>query len=77
MNYLVLFEQRQVRRVWNQAEQRWYFSVQDVLEILTGSADVKRYVKKLRIRDPELSSNWGTICTLVEMTAADANRNTR
>ncbi len=71
MDNLVLFEERQVRRVWHEADQKWYFSIQDVLEILTGSADVKQYVKKLKGRDPELSANWGTICTLVAMTAAD------
>ncbi len=74
MNTLVLFEQKQVRRVWNEPEQKWYFAVQDVIEILTGSADIKQYVKKLKSRDPELSSNWGTICTLVEMTAADGKQ---
>ena len=74
MNNLVLFEQKQVRRVWNEADQKWYFAVQDVIEILTGSADVKQYVKKLKSRDPEMSSNWGTICTLVEMTAADGKK---
>jgi len=71
MKGLVLFEERQLRRVWSEAEQKWYFSVQDVLEILTGSADVKQYVKKLKSRDPELGANWGTVCTLVAMTAAD------
>jgi hypothetical protein len=71
MKGLVLFEERQVRRVWSEAEQKWYFSVQDVLEILTGCADVKQYVKKLKSRDPELGANWGTVCTLVAMTAAD------
>lgn len=45
------------------------FAVQGVIEILTGSADIKQYVKKLKRCDPELSSNWGTICTLVEVTA--------
>ncbi len=71
MDNLALFEEKQVRRVWNEVDEKWYFAVQDVIEILTGSADVKQYVKKLKSRDPELSSNWGTICTLVEMTAAD------
>ncbi len=43
----------------------------DVVEILTDSADIKQYIKRLKSRDPELFSNWGTICTLVEMKAAD------
>lgn len=71
MSELVLFEEKRVRRVWNKADQKWYFAVQDVIEILTGSADVKQYVKKLRSRDPDLGANWGTICTLVDMVAAD------
>ena len=75
MDSLVLFEQKQVRRMWNEATQKWYFAVQDVIEILTGSADIKQYVKKLKSRDPELSSNWGTICTLVELTNHERNRN--
>ena len=74
MNNLVLFEKKQVRRAWNETDQKWYFAVQDVIEILTDSADIKQYVKKLKSRDPELSSNWGTICTPVEMTAADGKR---
>jgi hypothetical protein len=71
---LVLFETRQVRRVWREEDKKWYFAIQDVLEILTGSGDVKQYVKKLKNRDPELKSNWGTICTLVEMSAADGRK---
>ena len=38
----------------------------------TGKAGSEQ--KKLKSRDPELSSNWGTICTLVEMTAADGKK---
>lgn len=32
------------------------------------------FEKKLKSRDPDLSANWGTICTLVEMTAADGKK---
>ena len=74
MSSLILFESKQVRRVWNEQEQKWYFSVQDVIEVLTDSTDIKQYIKKLRSRDPELNSNWGTICTLIEMTAADGKQ---
>ena len=74
MSAIVLFGEKQVRRVWNEQDQKWYFAVQDVVEILTGSADVKQYVKRLRSRDPELSANWGTICTPVEMLAADGKK---
>ncbi len=74
MSALVLFEERQIRRVWNEQEGKWYFSVQDVSEILTKSSDIKQYVSQLKARDPNLNSNWSTICTLVEMTAADGRK---
>ena len=70
MGNIILFESKKVRRIWNEKDQKWYFSIQDVIEILTGSADIKQYVKKLKSRDPELKVNWGTICTPVEMPAA-------
>ena len=66
-----LFEQHKVRTSWNKDEEKWYFSVEDVVFVLTDSTDVKQYIKKMRKRDPELNSNWGTICTLVEMIAND------
>jgi len=41
---------------------------------LTDTPDVKDYIKKMKKRDAELNSNWGTICPLVEMMAADGKR---
>jgi len=69
-----LFESRQIRSVWNEQEQKWYFSVQDVVQVLTDSLDVKQYVKRMLSRDEQLKSNWGTICTPVEMVAADGKK---
>ena len=74
MSNIKLFESKQVRSEWNEKQQKWYFSVQDVVEILTDSSDVKQYIKKMLSRDEQLKSNWGTICTLVEMEAADGKR---
>jgi hypothetical protein len=74
MSNIKLFQSKQIRTAWNEAEQKWYFSVQDVVEILTESSDVKQYIKKMLSRDEQLKSNWGTICTLVEMEAADGKR---
>ena len=70
-NSIKLFEQHKVRTSWNKDEEKWYFSVEDVVFVLTDSTDVKQYIKKMRKRDPELNSNWGTICTLVQMIAKD------
>jgi len=74
MSAIKLFESKKVRTHWDKETEQWYFSVQDAVEALTDSADIKQYIKKLRNRDPELFANWGTICTLVEMTAADGKR---
>lgn len=74
MANIKLFENRKIRSVWVEAEQKCYFSVQDVVEVLTNSVDVKQYIKRLLSRDSSLKTNWGTICTLVEMEAADGKR---
>lgn len=66
-----LFEEKQIRTAWDEKEEKWYFSVSDVVEALSESRDVKQYIKKMRSRDPELNAKWGTICTPVPMIAAD------
>ena len=66
-----LFEEKQVRSVWNADEEEWYFSVVDVVEILTESKDPKQYIKKMRSRDEQLNLNWGTICTPLQMVGKD------
>ena len=71
MNSIKLFESKHVRSVWNEAEEKWYFSIHDIVFVLTDSSDVKQYVKRILSRDPSLKLKWGTICTLVEMKAAD------
>ena len=74
MSNIKIFESKKNRSAWNETEQKWYFSVADVVEALTYNNDVKQYLKRMRQRDPELNANWGTICTLVEITAADGKR---
>ncbi|MCL2728054.1 MAG: Bro-N domain-containing protein [Bacteroidales bacterium] len=69
-----LFEEKKVRTVWNGESEEWYFSVQDVVEVLTDSKDVKQYIKKMLSRDEQLKNNWGTICTPIEMIAADSKK---
>lgn len=66
-----VFEDKKVRTVWDVEREEWYFSVSDVVEVLTDSKDVKQYIKKMRQRDPELDARWGTICTPTRMQAAD------
>lgn len=74
MSNIKLFESKQIRTAWNEADQKWYFSIQDVVQLLTDASDVKDYIKKMKKRDAQLNSNWGTICPLVEMLAADGKK---
>jgi hypothetical protein len=66
MNSIKLFESQNIRSVWNEAEEKWYFSVQDVVSILTETVDAKDYIKKIKKRDLQLNNNWGTICPLIQ-----------
>ena len=74
MSNIKLFESKQIRSAYNEVEQKWYFSVQDVVEALTGTTDAKDYLKKMKKRDDALNANWGTICPLVEMIAGDGKK---
>lgn len=68
-NQIALFEEKEVRRVWH--NEQWYFSVSDVVQILAGSNDVRQYIKKMRARDNELYTKWGTICTPLQVRSKD------
>lgn len=74
MGNIKLFESKQVRSVWNEKDQKWYFSIADVILALTDTVNVKDYIKKMRKRDPELNSNWGTFCPPLELIAPDGKR---
>ena len=65
------YENSNVRIVWDDERQEYFFSVADIVQILTDSNDVKQYIKRMRSRDPELDSRWGTICTPTRMLASD------
>ena len=71
---LQLFNETKIRTSWNADEEEWYFSVVDVVAVLTDSVDTKQYIKKLRTRDTELSAKWGTICTPVAMLCQDGKK---
>ncbi len=71
MNEIKLFQDRKIRSVWNEEEEQWYFSIEDIVAALTDSADPKQYIKRMRSRDTQLQINWGTICTQVQMIAHD------
>jgi len=58
MSNIKIFDNRQVRTTWSEAEEKWYFVVEDVVAVLTDSKDPKQYIKRLRQRDEELAKGW-------------------
>ena len=74
-NRLVVFQGKEIRRAWRDNE--WYYSLVDVVGILTDSANPTDYLKKIRKRDVELGSYIGTNCPQVEMEKQYGGRNSR
>jgi len=70
-NSLVVFQGKHIRRIWYNNE--WWFSIFDIISILTDSSDPKQYIKKMRSRDSILNANWGTICTPLQLLSPDGN----
>lgn len=73
---LQLFEQKQVRSLWNEEEEKWYFSIVDVVGALTDSINPTDYLKKIRKRDVELGSYIGTNCPQITMLTNGKKRKT-
>ena len=69
-NELKVFENNNIRSIYNEEQEKWYFSVEDIVRILTDSVNPKDYIKKLRKRDSELSEGWGQIVTPLKMETA-------
>lgn len=73
---LVLFENKKVRRYYDEEAEIWYFSIVDIVAALTDSTNPTDYLKKLRKRDIELGSYVGTNCPQVEMITNGKKRKT-
>ena len=72
---LVIFQDKKIRRIW--FKEQWYFSIVDIVEVLTDSVNPTDYLKKLRKRDLDLGSYIGTNCPQVDMpTSSGKLRNT-
>ncbi len=69
---IAIFKGKQIRKTIYKNE--WWFSVADVVEVLTDSTDIRQYIKRIRQRDSEINSYWGTICTPLEMIAKDGKK---
>lgn len=66
-NTIKLFEERNIRSAWNEEEEEWYFSIVDIIQILTDSSNPTDYLKKLRKRDNIIREFIGTNCPQIAM----------
>lgn len=75
-NSIKLFQDKIVRSIWDDEKEEWFFSVNDVVQILTDSTNVTDYIKKMRKRDEELSEGWGQIVTPLYVQTAGGKQKT-
>jgi DNA-damage-inducible protein D len=63
MSNIKLFESNQIRTTWNETDQKWYFVIADVVQVLTDTPNPTDYIKKMKKRDAQLSEGWGQFVT--------------
>lgn len=73
-NKIQLYEDQQIRTAWDEEKQEWYFSVVDVISVLTDSADPNAYWRKLKQRLKAEGNETVTNCHGLKMKAADGKR---
>ena len=74
MNEIKLYENKKIRSTWDDEKEEWYFSVVDVVGVLTDSENPTDYLKKMRKRDEQLASYIGTNCPQVVMKSSDGKK---
>lgn len=71
MSEIKLFEQQQIRSVWDETQEKWYFSVVDIVQVLTESIDGRKYWNKLKQRLKEEGNETVTNCHQLKLKASD------
>jgi len=66
-----LFEDKRVRVLWDEEQEKWFFSIVDVVEVLTKSIDANAYWRKLKERMKKEGNQTVTNCHGLKMVAAD------
>ena len=73
-NEIKIFEQNNIRSVYDEDQEKWYFSVVDIIAVLTESKDPATYWRVLKKRLKEEGNETVTSCNALKMTAADGKR---
>ena len=66
-----IFEDKKVRTIWDEEQEKWYFSIVDVIEILTESPNARKYWSVLKTRLKAEGSQLATNCSQLKLQAAD------
>ena len=74
MENIQLFEQNTIRTAWDEEKEEWYFSIVDVVAVLTESKDAGAYWRKLKQRLKAEGNQTVTNCHSLKMTAADGKK---
>lgn len=73
-NAVQIFEDKKIRTAWDEEQEEWYFSIVDVVSVLTESKDASAYWRKLKQRLKEEGNETVTNCHSLKMVAADGKR---
>lgn len=72
---IIAFQNKKIRRQWDEKEEKWYFSVVDIVAVLTDSVDPKDYWYKMKVRiKSEDGIELSTICRQLKLASADGKR---
>jgi len=70
-NAIKLFQDQRVRVLWHDEEEKWYFSIVDIVGILTESPNPRKYWSVLKIRLKKEGSELTTNCSQLKMQSGD------
>lgn len=73
-NAIVLFNQKEIRRHWDEQKELWYFSIVDIIEILTESVNPRKYWSVLKTRLKKEGSEVATNCSQLRLIASDGKK---
>ena len=73
-NTIKLFEAKKVRTIWDDKDEKWYFSIVDVVAVLTDSPNPRKYWSVLKTRLKKEGSELTTNCSQLKMQAADGKK---
>ena len=70
-NEIKIFEGNRIRSIWNEEKEEWYFSIIDILGILTESENPRKYWSVFKVRLKKEGNELATICSQLKMKASD------